>query len=190
MTMNANELKSILAQASEMQLLDALAARGIIVSAWSVGDLDFLDELDETADLSDEQLAAVKINFMDGVGPGLKDTLSSRGNEYLGDYWPQVRDKLLDSARGETPDPSLLHAFGYTADDLVRVAGSHHLSLEDDEAETLLARLDLARIAAAALEGNDLDEQTRYADEDALRQLRELDVLPQDEHPTETNRGG
>lgn len=75
-------------------------------------------------------------------------------------------------------------AYQATDEDLANVLVSHWKQVQDRDgktAETLAAELypllDFEEIEKAALMGDDLDEQTNYANDEIARQLRTLGIL-------------
>lgn len=97
------ETPVLLKQASISQLLDELVSRGHVISAWSREDLDFLDETDWTAELTDEQLEALKDLVLVQAGAGLKDILGARGNEHLADWADLNKDRLIEEVTKVPP---------------------------------------------------------------------------------------
>lgn len=70
-----------------MQLSDQLRQRGHVVSLWSVGDLDFLDNATELEHLDAAELEAIKPALFNTLSNGLEDLLTERGNAHLADAW-------------------------------------------------------------------------------------------------------
>lgn len=69
-------------------------------------------------------------------------------------------------------------AFDITEEDIIAAAREHlGEGVTFDEAEGLMHKLDRAKIAEAALYGNDLETQTTYAVEAIAEQLREMNLL-------------
>lgn len=68
-------------------------------------------------------------------------------------------------------------AFEATAEDVVAAAQSRDFELDMDVAEQLLPSLNAAAIEKAALHGDDLDDQTRYAQEEIASQLEAKGLL-------------
>jgi hypothetical protein len=80
---------------STQQLVGALIGRGLVVSAWSHEDLDFLDDDDSLEHLSAEELDAAKPLIFERISAGLGDVLGARGNEHLADKWAIEGDAVL-----------------------------------------------------------------------------------------------
>lgn len=90
---------AVLKELSTSRLLDELQSRGLVTSAWSEEDLDFLDEESWTAGLSDSQLATLKSEVLDRCGPSLKGILSERGNEHLATWCSLNQQELLSAVK-------------------------------------------------------------------------------------------
>lgn len=88
-------------QFSDEQLLDALRGRGLILSVWREEDLAFLDEDDDLADLSQEQVDGIKLLVLERCGRGLLDVLGARGNAFTEQWWAQHKTELLAEAKRE-----------------------------------------------------------------------------------------
>lgn len=88
---------TVLDDLSSDDLLRALERRGLVVSAWSIEDLEFLDDDRRFDHLDDEGLTALKLNALERTGGGLKDELASRGNEYLLLQIDRLAEDLLAS---------------------------------------------------------------------------------------------
>lgn len=68
---------------------------GVVVSAWSEHDLDFLYEDDDLAHLSEAEITAHMPMIFERLSSGLKDILSERGNEHLACKWSLEKDLIL-----------------------------------------------------------------------------------------------
>lgn len=68
-------------------------------------------------------------------------------------------------------------AFEITAEDVVAAAQSRGVELDLDTAEGLIPSLDASAIEKAALHGDDIDDQTRYAQEEIASQLDSKGLL-------------
>lgn len=79
---------------SETELFSELSKRGAVVSSWSDGDLSFLDD-EAPEEVSDDELPALKSRVIELAKRGLEETLGSRGNEYLADWWSMHSDDAL-----------------------------------------------------------------------------------------------
>ena len=87
--------------ATDAEILDEIRARGIVASIWSKADTTSPIEDDEdAADLSDEQLDRAAQLFLEGAEGGLTDILGQRGNDYLSDKWAELKDEILSAVRG------------------------------------------------------------------------------------------
>lgn len=89
---------SIRTSTTDQELLLALGNRGYVVSAWSVKDLSFLDEDDDTATFNVDQLNRLKTVVFERNERSLGETLGQRGNELLEDLWSQNKAELIDAS--------------------------------------------------------------------------------------------
>lgn len=64
-----------------------------------------------------------------------------------------------------------------TIEDLIIVLDKHGVLYTDDSLVEIDGRLDMELIEAAALEGLDIDTQTRYAHEEIEKQLKEDRII-------------
>jgi len=71
-------------------------------------------------------------------------------------------------------------AWETTQEDVAHVLRTHgiEIGLDSDRLIELYASLDTRAVEQAALWGNDMDTQTKYARQEIERQLREAGVLP------------
>lgn len=90
---------------------------------------------------------------------------------------PKCTDSLPSQAFGHT-------AYEVTVEDVENVLRSNSLAVANTDgksfeamANELHGNLDFDLIEQAALAGDDLDEQTDYANDEIARQLREMGVL-------------
>lgn len=75
------------------------AHAGVVVSAWSEQDLDFLFEDDDLAHLSESEISAHMPMIFERLSCGLKDILSERGNEHLACKWGLEKESILADLR-------------------------------------------------------------------------------------------
>ena len=68
-------------------------------------------------------------------------------------------------------------AWETTIEDLIIVLDKHGVLYTDDSLVEIDGRLDMELIEAAALEGLDIDTQTRYAHEEIEKQLKEDRII-------------
>lgn len=67
-----------------------------------------------------------------------------------------------------------MYGFGISEDDILAVALVRGLTLTDQQASDWFDEIDTARVEAAAMDADDLDEQTELAHAEIDRQLDEL----------------
>lgn len=68
-------------------------------------------------------------------------------------------------------------AFEITPDDIIRVAQTQGVELDDTTAFDWLDAIDARAVEKAALYGHDLDQQIEYADQEILDQLRDAGLI-------------
>lgn len=117
--------------ATDMQLLDELRGRGLVLVSWSIGDLSFLDREDWMASLTATQRVLVKAHALEEVSRSLEDIVVQRGNEHLSD-WCSTNQDLI---RVESED--LLRApvggqYTLAVDLGIRLSGTQYAQLKDD----------------------------------------------------------
>lgn len=87
----------------EYALVDALTRRGRLVTVWSPDDFEFIGNKDDTAAaLSDEELENVQVRAFEACRRGLEEVTTSRGNEYLEDWWALKSHEVLPPESGST----------------------------------------------------------------------------------------
>lgn len=75
-------------------------------------------------------------------------------------------------------------AFETTTDDVFNVAKNHFgIDITFDEAEKILAGLNVSSIEKAALNGDEMEQQTVYAFEAILEQMKEMPRFSSGAHP-------
>lgn len=99
--------------------------------------------------------------------------------------WPEQVQRNQSKCKEPSPSRASGHtAYEATAEDVEVVLSSNALAVVntygksfESMAEELHGDLDFGLIEQAALAGDDLDEQTEYANDEIARQLREMGVL-------------
>lgn len=69
--------------------------QGVVVSAWSEADMDFLFADDHLEHLSDDALGALMPQIFLRISRDLKDVLASKGNAHLESMWQKMRQEIV-----------------------------------------------------------------------------------------------
>lgn len=108
---------------TNMQLLDELRHRGMVISAWDPADIDFIAEDEELEAFSDEQIKAMQPEIFGMLTPGLEDVLSERGNSFLSDKWTLESAGIVQLLQSAQLAPTLTAVKDLKPGDLVDLEG-------------------------------------------------------------------
>ena len=95
--------ETVLEAVDSTTLIRKLRARGNVMLVWTKDDLEFLDEEDETQELSEPQLEALKQRFLSEIGGKLVDSLGSAGNEVIATLWQMEKTALIAQVIASSP---------------------------------------------------------------------------------------
>lgn len=113
-----DRIKAAQAMVGELAQADTAALPAVpkVGTSWGVQDLDFLDDDEATEDLSDEDLQSLKVEVLNWCGPGLTDALSSRGNEYVGQWWEENKAAMIAKVKPAGDDDAVEEVVDYLMD--------------------------------------------------------------------------